>query len=75
MQKQSPRGFSAKKGVLKNFMKFTGKHLCQSLSLDKVACLMPVNYLKRDFPSAQVFFYKFGKVFKMNLNEYAVNNE
>ena len=36
---------------------------------------MPVNYLKRDFPSAQVFFYKFGKVFKMNLNEYAVNNE
>ena len=28
-----------KKGVLKNFAKFTGKHLCQSLYFDKVARL------------------------------------
>ena len=28
-----------KKGVLRNFVKFKGKHLCLSLSLDKVACL------------------------------------
>ena len=27
-----------KKGVLKNFGKFTGKHLCQSLCFNKVAC-------------------------------------
>ena len=30
---------SIKKGVLKNFTNFTGKHLCQSLFLNKVACL------------------------------------
>ena len=30
-----------KKGVLKNFSKFTGKHLCQSLFFDKVAGLRP----------------------------------
>ena len=28
-----------KKGVLRNFAKFTGKHLCQSLSFNKVADL------------------------------------
>ena len=27
------------KGVLRNFAKFTGKHLCQSLFFDKVAGL------------------------------------
>ena len=26
-----------KKGVLRNFVKFTGKHLCQSLFLNKVS--------------------------------------
>ena len=31
------------KGVLRNFAKFTGKHLCQGLFLNKVASL-----LKRD---------------------------
>ena len=49
-----------KKGVLKNFAKFTGKHLCQSLFLNKVAGLrsatlfqkslwhrcLPVNFAK-----------------------------
>ena len=30
-----------KKGVLRNFTKFTGKHLCQSLFLNKVATLRP----------------------------------
>ena len=29
-----------KKGVLKNFAKFTGKHLCQSLFFNKVAGLL-----------------------------------
>ena len=29
-----------KKGVLKNFTKFTGKHLCQGLFFDKVAGLL-----------------------------------
>ena len=35
------------KGVLKNFTKFTGKHLCQSLMLSKVRGLMPVNLLEK----------------------------
>ena len=30
-----------KNRVLRNFAKFTGKHLCQSLSFDKVASLRP----------------------------------
>ena len=30
-----------KKGVLRNFAKFTGKHLCQGLFFDKVAGLRP----------------------------------
>ena len=29
------------KSVVKDFAKFTGKHLCQSLVLNKVACLSP----------------------------------
>ena len=29
-----------KKGVLKDFAKFTGKHLCQSLFLNKVVTLL-----------------------------------
>ena len=46
-----------KKGVLRNFTKFTGKHLCQSLILktpvpeshfNKVAGLRPATLLKRD---------------------------
>ena len=31
------RRCSVKRGVLRNFGKFTGKHLCQNLFLDKVA--------------------------------------
>ena len=37
-QKQSSRGV-LKKDVLRNFAKFTGKHLCQSLFFNKVAGL------------------------------------
>ena len=37
---------SVKKGVLKNFAKFTGKHLCQSLFLNKVAGQRPATLLK-----------------------------
>ena len=33
-QKQPP-GVFYKKGVLRNFVKFTGKHLCQSLFFNK----------------------------------------
>ena len=46
---------SLRKGVLRNFAKFTGKHLCQSLFFNKVATLLkkrlwhrcpPVNFAK-----------------------------
>ena len=36
-----------KKGVLRNFAKFTGKHLCQRLFFNKVAGLSPATLLKR----------------------------
>ena len=36
-----------KKGVLRNFAKFTGKHLCQSLFFNKVEGLRPATLLKK----------------------------
>ena len=39
--------------VLRNFTKFTGKHLCQSLFFNKVAGFRPVTLLKKIL--AQVF--------------------
>ena len=38
---------SVKKGVLKNFAKSTGKHLCQSLFFNKVAGLTSATLLKK----------------------------
>ena len=37
-----------KKGVLKIFLKLTGKHLCQSLFFNKVAGLRPETLLKKE---------------------------
>ena len=36
-----------KKGALKNFAKFTGKHLCQSLFFNKVVGLWPTTLFKK----------------------------
>ena len=41
-------------GVLKNFAKLTGKHLCQSLFFNKVTDLRPATLLKR-VPGTVVF--------------------
>ena len=41
------RRCSVKKGFLKIFIKFTGKHLCQSLFFNKVAGLRPATLLKK----------------------------
>ena len=38
---------SLKKGVLRNFAKFTRKQLCQGLIFNKVAGLMPATLLKK----------------------------
>ena len=37
MNRSSRPGVFCKKGALRNFAKFTGKHLCQSLNFNKVA--------------------------------------
>ena len=52
-----------KKGVLRSFAKFTGKHLCQSLLFNKVADLRPVTLLEkrlwhRCFPVNFVWFLR-----------------
>ena len=36
-----------KKGVFRNFIKFTGKHLCQSLFFNKIAGLRPQTLFKK----------------------------
>ena len=38
---------SVKKGVLRKFAKFTGKHLCQSHFLNKVADFRPATLIKK----------------------------
>ena len=38
---------TVRKGVLRNFVQFTGKHLCQSLFFDKVEGLKPTNVLEK----------------------------
>ena len=45
--RSSHRRCSVKKGVLGNFAKFTGKHLCQRLFLNKVVGLRPAALLRR----------------------------
>ena len=48
--------------VLKNFVKFTGKQLCQSLLFNKVAGLRPVTLLKKRL--WQMFSCEFREVFR-----------
>ena len=54
----SHRMCSIEKGVLKNFAKFTGKHLCQILFFSKVC-----NYITKEI-LAQVFSCEFCQIFK-----------
>ena len=51
---------SVKKGVLRNFAKFNGKHLCQCLYFNNVAGL---NFIKKE-ALAQVFSCEFCEIFK-----------
>ena len=54
-----------KKGVLTNFAKFTGKHLCQRLFFNKVAGLRPqaCNFIKKE-SLAQMFSCEFCEISK-----------
>ena len=61
-QRSRPEVF-CKKGALKNFTKFTGKHLCQSLLFNKVAGMSPATLLKttlwhRCFPAVFMKFLR-----------------
>ena len=47
INKSSHQRYSMKKGVLRNFTKFIGKHLCQSLIFNKVGGLRPTALLKK----------------------------
>ena len=51
--KSSRQEVFSKKGVLKNFSKFAGRRLCQSLFLNKVADLRSEHYSKKTL--SQVF--------------------
>ena len=54
---------SMKKGILKNFPKFTGKHLRQNLFFNKVAGLRPASLLKKRL-FHRCFHVNFAKTFK-----------
>ena len=47
LSRSSHRRCSVRKGVLRNFAKFTGKHLCQRFFFNKVAGLRPATLLKK----------------------------
>ena len=53
VQKQPPEVF-CKKGVVKNFANFTGKHLCWSLFLITLQVFRPTTLLKR-YSNTDVF--------------------
>ena len=46
--RSSHRRCSVRRGVLVNFAKFTGKHMCQSVFFNKVAGFRPATLWKRD---------------------------
>ena len=52
-----------RKGVLRNFTKFTRKHLCHSLFFNKVAVLQPATLFKKE-TLAQVFSCEFCEISK-----------
>ena len=61
--RSSHRRCSIKKGVVRNFAKFAGKHLCQSLFFNKVTSLKPATLLKKE-TLAQVLFCECCKISK-----------
>ena len=52
-----------RKGVFRNFAKFTGKQLCQSIFFNKVAGLRHATLLKKE-TLAQVFSFEFYEISK-----------
>ena len=59
---------SIRKGVLRNFATFTGKHLCQVLFYNKVACPEPATLLKERL-WRRCFPMNFAKFLRTPLND------
>ena len=51
------------KGVLKNYKKFTGRHLCWSLFFNKIAGLRAFNFIKKKYQRS-CFPVKVAKFFR-----------
>ena len=64
--RNSHRRNSMRKSVLRNFAKFTGKHLCQSLFFNEIASLRAATLLKKE-TLAQVFSCEFCEIFKSTI--------
>ena len=63
-----------KKGALKNFAKFTGKHWYGSLFYNKVAACKACNFIKKENP-INVFSCGFHEIFKDTHREKAPSNK
>ena len=65
VQKQPPEVF-CNKGVLRNFAKFAGKNLCQSLFFNNIAGLRPQtrHFIKKETLIVQLFLCKFCEISK-----------
>ena len=69
LEKQTKIYTKFKKGVLRHFAQFTGKHLCQSFFFNKLAALGPATLLKKE-TVAQVFPCEFYEISKTTFLEY-----
>ena len=69
LEKQTKIYTKFKKGVLRHFAQFTGKHLCQSFFFNKLAALGPATLLKKE-TLAQVFPCEFYEISKTTFLEY-----
>ena len=58
-KKNPSRRCSLKKGVIRNFTKFTRKHLCQSLFFNKVVGLSTAFVYTAVFAQKRVLFYPY----------------
>ena len=61
--RSSHQRYSVRKDVFRNFSKFTGKHLCQSLFFNKVVQAQACNFIKKE-TLAQVFAFEFWEISK-----------
>ena len=76
LSRRSHRRSAMEKGVLKNFAKFTEKHLCQSLYFNKVASLNFAKFLRTPFltdhlrttASVNLLFFKSRRISLQYLN-------